>query len=287
MDKIALIGDGYWGSKIQKYLPKFFDLVYVANSKFDKNIIWSNKDINGVVIATPIDTHYSIAKEALENGKHVYVEKPISETYEEALELKTIADTANLKIGVEYTQTFSPSIKKILSIIDIIGELKFVEMSTKHLGRFMKFDVYFLLASHQLSILDMFIDLDEIDFKFEDYVYNGKLCTTGSLISSKARIDVSLNFPGKEMFINFYGSKGTIKYNPLLEKSIGVTLYNKKLMALPSELTELHESYSFDEKNNLEHSMMYFKNLINGLAQSNFPTAVKITRLLESKDRCI
>ncbi len=281
---VALIGCGYWGSKIKQYVSGFFDLKYVADSKFNKDIIWNDKEVESVIVATPIKTHYEVVKEALENNKHVFSEKPITVDYCQALELEQIAKDNNVRIGVDYIQTFSPSIKYIQENIGLIGEVEYIEMSTKHLGRFMDLDVYWLLASHHLSVLDMFMDLDRLDFVFEDHIYHNGICTTGSLVFSKGRIDVSTNFPGKEMTINFYGKKGTIKYNPLERSSLRVTLYNKKYRSLPDELIEIDTHPHFNEQDNLIYAMIYFRNLVEEKVDSNIKTAIKITRILADRE---
>jgi len=281
LKKIALFGKGYWGSRIKNYIPEFFNLKYIINSKFDKNIIWNDKEIEAVIITTPIETHYEVAKEALEHNKNVYIEKPITLREDEALELVEIAQKNKLKIGVEYTQQFSKSILKMIELLPKIGELEFLEISTKHLGRFLKFNVYWLLASHHLSVLDMIIDISKLDFKFEDHIYNNSICTSGSILFDCGRIDVSTNYPGKEMYINLYGKNGTIKYNPLSTNTIEMTIYNKKYKALPKTLTEEFVTYSFDEKNNLRLSIKYFRDLLNGTEISNIDTAIKITKILE------
>ena len=290
--KTVLIGNGYWGSKLARYIPEYFDIVYIADSKFDRNIIWNSKDITSVIIATSINTHYEIAKKALENGKHVFIEKPVTLKYEEAIELREIARKNNLKIGVEYTQTFSPSIKKMISLLPNIGEVEYIEMSTKHLGRFMEYDVHWLLASHHLSILDMIMDLDNFIFQFNNHVYNWNyedICTTGSILFYNSifhgRIDVSTNFPDKEMIINIYGENGTIKYNPYNFYSLSCTLYNKKYKALSDELTQKETMYRFDEKNNLRYAIQYFYNLLNDNEISNIDTAIKITKILEKRGK--
>jgi predicted dehydrogenase len=282
MNKTALIGNGYWGSKIEKYIPEFFDLKYITNSKFDKNIIWDDDDVKSVIVATPIETHYEIVKEALLNNKHVFCEKPITLRSSQAEELKEISQQRKLQIGVNYVQTFSSSIKESLNWVDKIGGIKYIEMSTKHLGRFMDFDVYWLLASHHLSILDMFIDLNTLSFKFEDNLFRNGLCTTGSIVFDCGRIDVSTNFPGKEMLINIYGDNGTIKYRPL-ENLLTVTIYKKEQGLLPEDLTIKDISINFDENHNLRKAIKYFRNLINGTENSNLEHSLKITRILEDR----
>ena len=284
MKKIALIGNGYWGRKIKNYIPEFFGLKYVADSSFKLEKIWEDEEVSSVIIATPIETHYSIAKDALLTRKNVFLEKPITTTLKEATALRDLAKLKDVKIAVNYVQTFSKSIDKIQRLIKMIGEIEFIEMSTKHLGRFMDFDVYWLLASHHLSILDMFIDLDTLKFTFQDHIMNEGLCTSGSILFDKGRIDTSLNFPGKELLINFYGKNGTIKYNPLSAKTIKVALYKKLYKELPPKLTTKSFNSSFDERNNLQRSIEYFKIVLEGKELSNLTSAIKITKILESKN---
>lgn len=285
MTEIALIGRGYWGTKLLKYIPDFFNLVYVANSKFNKRTIWEDRRVEAVIIATPENTHYSITKEALLNNKHVFVEKPVTLHTEEALELKEIAHNNKLKICVDYVQTFSPSINFIKDNISDIGTLKSIEMSTKHLGRFLDCDVYWLLASHHLSILDMFVDLDDLEYRFFDLVHYKDICTTGVINfgnkSIKGSLNVSLNYPGKEMMINFYGVNGTIKWDAMACEVVRKTRYKKVHGALPNEMIKSDKKYSYDESHNLKYAMQYFSGVLEGKEETNIDRAIKVTRVLE------
>lgn len=285
MDDIALIGIGYWGSKLRGYIKEHFNLKYVADSNFDKNIIWGDDDVGSVIIATPIDTHYAIAKEALEHYKNVFVEKPITMTYGEAIELKEIACKKDRHIAVEYTQTFSKSIKMACKRANQIGKLRYIEMSVKHLGRFLNYNVYWLLASHQLSILDLFINLNELKFSKEDHIFNGPICTSGTINfwnnDIHGKIDVSLNFPSKEIQTIIYGDNGTIIYSPLTDNSLTVCRYNKRYAKLSPELIDDIDIHCLDEKNNLKYAIEYFKDVLDNKANSNVDSAIKITKILE------
>lgn len=282
--KIALIGKGYWGSKLESYFSQVFEVVLWADSKTDLSEMWGDRDIRGVVIATPIETHYELAKQALESGKHVFVEKPVTLKVSEAEELKQLAEKKGLKVGVDYTQTFSPSILKAKELIGRVGVLRYVEMTTKCLGRFMSHDVFWLLASHHLSVLDMFVSLDRLAFMRREWMHHDGLCTTGTLefkgvCLPSGRVDVSLNYPGKVMTITFYGSKGTLKHDVM--DALTLTTYSKKRRAHPVELTESVGRYEFDELNNLRFSVEYFRRLLAGEVESNLDTAIKVTKVLE------
>ena len=284
--KIALIGKGYWGSKLERYLSQVFEVALWADSKTDLSEMWADQTIEGVVIATPMETHYRLAKQTLLEGKHVFIEKPVTLIANEAEELKMLAAMKGKKIGVDYTQTFSLSVLKACMMVKQIGEIQYIEMATKSLGRFMRQDVFWLLASHHLAVLDMFVDLEKLTFSRHERMYHERFCTTGTLefegpYLPSGRIDVSLNCPGKEMFFILYGEKGTLKYDVMVPNTLVVTIYNRKLKVLPDKLTEKVWRFSYDEKNNLRFSAGYFRELIGGRAESNLDMAIRVTRILD------
>lgn len=284
MIKTALIGCGYWGSKLLRYLraDKHFKVVHVCNSKTDLSKVWP--DVEVVVVATPMDTHYQVVKQALLQGKHVLSEKPLALKTKECLELKRLAEEKGLVLAVEYTWTFSQGLQKAQKIN--IGIIKAIEMDIKHLGRFLKWDVYWLLASHMLSILDMFVPLKTLKFEKIDLLQDRGLAETGMILFEnkkvKGRINISINYIEKQTKVVIYGTKGTIIYEPLAERSLRVGWY-KKTEGLGKELLIKTKSYSYDETNNLKHAVEYFYQVIRGKAKTNINRAIEITRIIESK----
>jgi len=285
MTNIVLIGHGYWGKKLENYIPAFFNLRHVCNLKTDMSKVWD--DVEAVIIATPIETHYSIAMGALLRGKHVFCEKPITLKIGEALRLRHTANERNLKIGVEYTFQFSQGIQHMIRELPRIGKIQHIEMVSRHLGRFMNHNVYWLLASHYMAVLDRIVDLDLLNWEDIDCVKNEKIVTTGLLDfwnnDLTGTINVSINYPGKDNNITIYGEVGTIKFNSISGK-LEIAEYDKIPMALPPELTQCHDEYYTDEKHNLRYAMQYFKDLIDGKVESNIDTAIKITRILGEID---
>lgn len=286
MKNVALVGCGYWGSKLKRYIPECFNLKYICNSRTDLSTIW--KDIDAVIIATPMKTHYEVIREVLCNGKHVFSEKPITLDEAEAQDLKRIASERKLKIAVNYIWTFSKGIQKMVDIIksERIGKIEYIEMNVKHLGRFLEYNVFWLLASHYLSVLGMFADLGQLKFQTRNCLYNGDICTTGSILFSRCNllgcINVSTNYPGKDLRTTIYGTKGTIQFDPLnREKTIEVTLYNRQFAKLPPDLTEEYEFFSYDESSNLRWAMEYFRDVLNEKARPNLKTAILITSIIQ------
>lgn len=284
MIQTALIGHGYWGSKLLSYLKadKRFKIKHICDSKTNMNLVWP--EVEAVIVATPIDTHYQVVKEALSHNINVFAEKPLTLTVKECLELKKLAEEKNLFLAVEYTQTFSPSLKLAAEKINV-GQIQAIEMSVKHLGRFLNFDVYWLLATHCLSILDMFVSLEQLNFRRFDFLVERGLAETGQILfwneQIKGKISLGLNFPGKEYQIVIYGQKGTITYDAMEKPALKATWYKKTPKLLPPELTIKEKSWDFDEKNNLKNAINYFFQVLAGKEPSNVDRAIKVTEIIE------
>ena len=180
MIKIAVIGYGYWGPNIVRNFSFVEDADVVCVCDFDsKRLETVNKlypsirtttdfhevltspDIDAVAIVTPVSTHYELAKRALQNGKHVFVEKPFTATGGEAEDLIALAERKNLTIMVDHTFLFTGAVKKIKEVIqnNLLGNLYFFDSTRVNLGLF-QHDVNVLwdLLPHDLSIMDYVIE---------------------------------------------------------------------------------------------------------------------------------
>jgi predicted dehydrogenase len=173
--RVALIGYGYWGPNLlRNYLelpgawvswvcdarPAALDAVGVRYPAIptttDLDAVLADPDVDAVVIATPISTHHPIARAALEAGKHVFVEKPMTADTEQACELVGLADEKGLTLMVGHTFVFSPPVRKVKEIIDAgeLGEIYFVTTQRVNLGLHQKdVSVVWDLAPHDISIL--------------------------------------------------------------------------------------------------------------------------------------
>jgi predicted dehydrogenase len=179
MIRVGVIGYGYWGPNIVRNFnnPSVAKVVAVCDQSPDAlrkvtqaypNIaitkdsaeIVASPDIDVVAVVTPVWTHFNLAKRALENGKHVFVEKPFTFTAAEAEELVNLAARKNLKIMVDHTFLFTGAVKKIRQLIDdgILGNLYYYDSTRINLGLFQHdVNVIWDLAPHDLSIMDYLI----------------------------------------------------------------------------------------------------------------------------------
>jgi predicted dehydrogenase len=120
----------------------------------------TNPSVDAVAIVTPVWTHYELAKRALENGKHVFVEKPFTSTAAQAETLIELAERRKLKIMVDHTFLFTGAVKKIHQLIDqgVLGPLYYFDSTRINLGLFQHdVSVIWDLAPHDLSIMDAVI----------------------------------------------------------------------------------------------------------------------------------
>jgi predicted dehydrogenase len=177
--RVGVIGYGYWGPNIVRnlYALEQCQLVSVCDKSpaalkraersypgvrltTDFSEILRSPDIDAVAIVTPVWTHFELAKAALENDKHVFVEKPFTSTSQQAEQLIELAERKNLKIMVDHTFLFSGAVRKIRDLVDngTLGPLYYYDSTRVNLGLF-QHDVSVLwdLAPHDLSIMDYLI----------------------------------------------------------------------------------------------------------------------------------
>jgi predicted dehydrogenase len=177
--RVGVIGYGYWGPNIVRNVSALdgCELAAVCDrspgalkraSKAypgvmmtpDSSDIVKSPDIDAVAVITPVWTHFELAKAALENGKHVFVEKPFTATSAQAEELIALAARKNLQIMVDHTFLFSGPVRKIRQLVDdgTLGPLYYFDSTRVNLGLFQHdVSVVWDLAPHDLSIMDFLI----------------------------------------------------------------------------------------------------------------------------------
>jgi len=182
MIKIGVIGYGYWGPNIVRNLQGLdstrTELICDSNPSAqararkahpgvkivsDANEVLRSPDIEAVAIVTPVWTHYELAKKALENGKHVFIEKPFASNSAQAQELIELAAQKNLKIMVDHTFLFTGAVRKIRELTEsgALGDLYYYDSLRVNLGLFQHdISVIWDLAPHDLAIMDYVIKGD-------------------------------------------------------------------------------------------------------------------------------
>ena len=175
----GVIGYGYWGPNIVRNLDGLegtrvlavSDKLPAARARAQKathgiqvtadaSEVISSTAIDAVAIITPVWTHFELAKAALENGKHIFVEKPFTSNTVQAEELINLAARNNLKIMVDHTFLFTGAVRKIKQLLQegTLGKLYYYDSTRVNLGLFQHdVNVVWDLAPHDLSIMDHLI----------------------------------------------------------------------------------------------------------------------------------
>jgi predicted dehydrogenase len=177
--RVGVIGYGYWGPNIvRNFLGQEKSDVVAVCDKSSKSLarvkrahpdvpvtsdhmeVLTSTQVDAVAVVTPVWTHFELAKIALENGKHVFVEKPFTCTTAQAEQLIEIAIRKNLKIMVDHTFLFTGAVKRIRQLVDdgTLGDLYYYDSTRVNLGLFQHdVNVVWDLAPHDLSIMDHLI----------------------------------------------------------------------------------------------------------------------------------
>jgi predicted dehydrogenase len=176
MIRVGVIGYGYWGPNIVRNVNSLESMrleavcdkseaalarvrkSYPSVSTYsDPSEILRSPKIDAVAVVTPVWTHYDLAKEALKNGKHVFVEKPFTSSVAQAEELIELAAQKNLTIMVDHTFLFTGALRKIRELTEsgTLGDLYYYDSLRVNLGLFQHdISVLWDLAPHDLSIMD-------------------------------------------------------------------------------------------------------------------------------------
>jgi predicted dehydrogenase len=179
MIRVGVIGYGYWGPNVVRNLHGLENVCVAVvcdkspaalarvrktypgiSTTTDANEVLRSPEIDAVAVITPVWTHYELAKTALENGKHVFVEKPLTSSAAQAEELIEIAARKKLTIMVDHTFLFTGAVLKIRELTEkgVLGNLYYYDSLRVNLGLFQHdVSVIWDLAPHDLSIMDHLI----------------------------------------------------------------------------------------------------------------------------------
>jgi len=244
MIRFGVIGYGYWGPNIVRNLQGLEGAQLVAicdqNEAALKRVagtypgvrvstnaddILTASDIDVVAVITPVWTHFDLAKKALLNGKHVFVEKPFTSTSAQAEELVDLAAQRNLQLMVDHTFLFTGSVRKIRELMDKgeLGKIYYYDSTRVNLGLFQHdVDVLWDLAPHDLSIIDYLVGKPS-----EAVVATGESHTSNGLVDVAymtiyypdnviAHINVNWLSPVKVRMTLIGGEKKMIVWNDLV-----------------------------------------------------------------------
>jgi predicted dehydrogenase len=306
MSKVAVIGAGNWGRNLVKTFHELGVLKAVAEMSDslrdqiaeaypdvdvigDYRNLLKDDNLSGVAIATPVATHYTIAKEALLAGKDVFVEKPMTMSVADAIELNDIAKNNQRILMVGHLLLYQDAIQWIKDFVDQggIGQVFSLYQTRAKLGRVRSFEnVLWSFGVHDIAVLLHLVGRNPesihihgqrmIQNHIEDDVYLHMSFSD----NVQAHLHTSWMWPEQERRLVVVGAKGMLVYNELEQT---VTLHRK---GINTDLSNRDEGSVVVFQGNtqpLKKECMHFIQCIEKRVQplSNGENGIAVIRVLE------
>lgn len=323
--KIGCVGCGYWGPNIVRNIIDIDPWIEIFIHDIDLQnldritrrfrqltpvtsyeLLLKDTGIEAVVIATPVETHFELAKKALEAGKHVMVEKPLAMSVDRAQELNSLAKMKNLTLMVGHTFLFSPPVKTVKDLIDKgeIGKINLVAMDRINLGIHRRnCSVLWDLAPHDISILNFWTGEwpEKISVIGRGYNHRANpevaFMTLDFPSGALARITISWLSPGKLRRSTVIGSKKMVVYDDTasVEK---VKIYDWGVNILePKDYGEFQLSYRtgnitsphIDNVEPLHLEMLHFFDCIENSSKpiSDGEFGIQVVKIIEAAEKSL
>ena len=272
MINIGVIGCGYWGpnhirnfnalpncnvlvccDKELKRLEHMKSLYPMIETATETEELFRDNRLDAIVIATPVFSHYELAKQSLQNGKHVLVEKPMTNSVETSLSLIRLADEMNLVLMVGHTFEYTAAVNKVKEIMDSgdLGEPLYISSTRSNLGLFQPdINVAWDLAPHDISIITYLLGEIPVSVNCQGKSHYKKdiedvatmtLNYTNGVI---AFIHSSWLDPNKVRKTTIVGSKKMLLYNDV-ETQEKIKIYDKGVDAPPHYDTYADFQFSY------------------------------------------
>ncbi|MBN1837674.1 MAG: Gfo/Idh/MocA family oxidoreductase [Spirochaetales bacterium] len=276
MINVAVVGCGYWGPNLIRNFYALSDcrvgkicdsnrerLEHVGRlypgSELTEDFasVVEDPGVDAVAIVTPVHTHFALARQTLQAGKHTFIEKPMASSVAECRELLAVARERSLTLMVGHTFVYHPTVRKIKDVVDSgeLGEIMYISSRRLNLGLFQyDINVAWDLAPHDISIILYLLGKNPISVNCQGkaHVKPGIEDVTNITLNyangAFAMIHSSWIDPKKVREITIVGSKKMLVYddNEPLEK---IKIYDKCVEAPPHYDTyaEFHYSYHYGD----------------------------------------
>ena len=251
--RFGIIGWGYWGPKISRNLDTLPNATVTMVADSDINRLSSlqinqpriktttqasdvfTSDIDAVVIVTPVRTHFQLARQALLHGKHVLVEKPLTNNVEEAEELVALAQEQQRVLMVGHTFEYNPAVNELRKLIQSgdLGRIYSIEAERLNLGLFRNdINVIWDLAPHDISILLYLMGKKPVNIKVQAHAHLQRHIEDVAHLDLKyedgmsAHVHVSWLHPCKTRRVTVIGDARMAVYDDV-NKAEMLKIYNK------------------------------------------------------------
>jgi predicted dehydrogenase len=317
--RVGVLGCGYWGPKLIRNFAALAeaelamvcdlrpDVLNAVGEAYpglrlttDVEVMLAS-DIGAIAIATPVGTHYDLAKRALLAGKHVFVEKPLTTRLHEAVELVGLAEQHGLMLMVGHTFLFEPAVERLRELVQSgeLGEIWHVTTHRLNLGLFRRdANVLWDLAPHDVSILLKVLGTEptvvsargacHVQPGIQDVAYMDLRFPGGMM----AHVHVSWLDPGKVRRMTVVGSQKMAVYDDTAVEKLHV--FDRAVVPAAASNVASHLIYRFGETTSiplptvepLRQQCAYFLDCVHSGArpQSDVQLGMNVVRILEQAD---
>jgi len=248
---LAQLGCGYWGPNLLRNFSALpgCTVKYVVDSSEERRAfveanfplsraiekhqtVLEDPDVHGVIIATPAASHFALAKQVLDAGKHVFVEKPLATKVVEVDELSRRAAGRNLVVMTGHTFVYNSAVRYVKKLIDSgeLGDLRYIYSQRLNLGRIRSdIDALWNFAPHDISIIQYWLgDPEPISIGRQGMAYMQEGIDDVVFLSLEypgkviANIHVSWLDPQKVRKMIIVGSRKMVVYDDIAENKIAI-----------------------------------------------------------------
>ena len=307
---VCVVGAGYWGKNHIRILHElgFLGGIVESNKETLNRFAEQYPDVKGFLsldealqdksflgftVATPAKTHYSVAKQAMEAGKHVLVEKPLALEKKHAEELIHLSEKNNVNLMVGHVLLFHPAIKKIKELINKgkIGKLQYIYSNRLNLGQVRtEENVFWSLAPHDISVFQYFTNSFPTSIHasgsafLQEGIHDSTLTQLKYPSGVEGHIFVSWLHPFKEHRLVVIGTEAMITFEDSSEGK-PLKLYAKKIdmeNGIPEKIDGPVTLIDYEQKMALTEELQYFVSHLDGKKPNiaNGKHALEVTKIL-------
>jgi predicted dehydrogenase len=310
--RVGVAGLGYWGPNLARNFAELAELAWLCDlspdllpeaegrhpqarttTRFDD--LLADPDLDAIVIATPVVTHYELAKQALAAGKHVFVEKPPAQSSAEAEELSALAEEQGLVLMPGYLLLYHPAVAKLKELVDSgqLGDILYLYGNRQNLGQIRRDEnALWSLGAHDLSVLLHLVGEEPLEAwaRGESFLRDGVedvvFCYLRFASGVVAHMHLSWLDPHKMRKITVVGRDKMAVFDDM-EPERKVTVYDKGTVLRPASEWQVRTGdihipkVSADEPLRIE--CHHFLSLVEGEGDSRAPArdGLAVVRTLE------
>jgi predicted dehydrogenase len=310
--RIGLAGLGYWGPNLARNFAELAELAWLCDlspdllteaegrhpqarttTSFDE--LLADPELDAIVIATPVVTHYELAKQTLAAGKHVFVEKPPAQSSAEAEELAALAEDRGLVLMPGYLLLYHPAVAKLKELVDSgeLGDILYLYGNRQNLGQIRRDEnALWSLGAHDLSVLLHLVGEEPVEAwaRGASYVRPGVedvvFCFLRFESDTTAHMHLSWLDPHKMRKITVVGSEKMAVFDDM-EPERKVTVYDKGTVLLPASEWRVRSGDIHIPKVSAEEPLRvecrHFLSLVEGEGDARAPArdGLAVVRTLE------